>query len=421
MENNQAPYGRVNTVYDEAGGTGQLPVTPMPKETKIEILKVSGILGISILLFHFLSEWSGSMVVKLVNSGAVPYTYTLQQIVQVLYTLLTILVPFAIGAYFVKKVQKRDELLPLGKPKSNILFIEAIGIGLMAIVIANAVTASFVQVFEAHGVTFDSYKPENPTSVYQLLWMLLSNAIVPALVEEFALRGVLLQSLRKYGDAFAVLASAILFAIMHGNMTQAPFAFILGAVLAILVIMTGSLWTSMLVHLINNTYSVFMNTLLDQGNDLLTSMVMVSLNTLALIYGAIALVYLFGLHRGKEGTRNCSRQSTSEVRRWTGKNEKPSASPGRIRRRRNGTASCGKRWRKPVSRWTTEKSPSARSSSVTAKWSDAATTGGRPERTRSTTRKSSPSTTPAKRSAAGGSGSATSTSHWSPVPCAPAL
>ena len=147
MENNQAPYGRVNTVYDEAGGTGQLPVTPMPKETKIEILKVSGILGISILLFHFLSEWSGSMVVKLVNSGAVPYTYTLQQIVQVLYTLLTILVPFAIGAYFVKKVQKRDELLPLGKPKSNILFIEAIGIGLMAIVIANAVTASFVQVF----------------------------------------------------------------------------------------------------------------------------------------------------------------------------------------------------------------------------------------------------------------------------------
>ena len=173
----------------------------------------------------------------------------------------------------------------------------------MAIVIANAVTASFVQVFEAHGVTFDSYKPENPTSVYQLLWMLLSNAIVPALVEEFALRGVLLQSLRKYGDAFAVLASAILFAIMHGNMTQAPFAFILGAVLAILVIMTGSLWTSMLVHLINNTYSVFMNTLLDQGNDLLTSMVMVSLNTLALIYGAIALVYLFGLHRGKEGIK----------------------------------------------------------------------------------------------------------------------
>lgn len=303
MDNNQAPYGRVNTVYDEAGQTGQLPVTPMPKETKKEILKVSGILGISILLFHFLSVWSGGMVVKLVNSGAVPYTYTVQQVIQILYTLLTILLPFAIGGYFVKKVQKRDELLPFGKPKSGILFVEALGIGVMAIVIANVVTAFLVQFCEQNGVTFDSYKPENPTTAYQLLWVLLSNAIVPALVEEFALRGVLLQSLRKYGDAFAVLASAILFSIMHGNMTQAPFAFILGAVLAILVIMTGSLWTSMAVHLINNTYSVLMNTLYERGDDLLTSMVTVSVNTLALIYGAIALVYLFGLHRGKEGLK----------------------------------------------------------------------------------------------------------------------
>ena len=125
MDNNQAPYGRVNTVYDQAGQSGQLPVTPMPKETKKEILKVSGILGVSILLFHFLSVWSGSMVLKLVNSGAIPYTYTVQQVFQILYTLLTILVPFAIGAYFVKKVQKRDQLLLLDKPKSGILFVEA--------------------------------------------------------------------------------------------------------------------------------------------------------------------------------------------------------------------------------------------------------------------------------------------------------
>lgn len=301
MTNQNAPYGRVNTVYDDVGSGGQLPVTPMSKDTKKEILKVSGILGICILLFHFLSEWSGVMVVKLVNSGAIPYTFTMQQVIQILYTLLTILVPFAIGAYFVKKVQKRSTLLLLEKPKSGILFVEALGIGCLAIVVANVATAAIVHFFEGHGIVFDSYKPESPSTGYQLAWMLLSNAIVPALVEEFALRGVMLQSLRKYGDAFAVFASAILFGIMHGNMTQAPFAFILGAVLAMLVIMTGSLWTSMAIHLINNTYSVLMNTLFDRGDALLTSMVTVSVYTLAMIYGAIALIYLFGLHRGKEG------------------------------------------------------------------------------------------------------------------------
>lgn len=279
-------------------------MTPMSSDTKKEILKVSGILGVSMLLFIALSQWSSYMLQKLVNSGSFPYTYTMQQVVQILYTMLTILVPFAIAAYFIKRVQKKDTLLLLDKPKSGILFLEALGIGMLAIMVANLLTGSLISFFESRGVTFDSFTPESPTSGYQLAWMLLSNAVVPALVEEFALRGVMLQSLRKYGDAFAVVASSLMFAIMHGNMTQAPFAFLLGAVFAILVILTGSLWTSMLIHLINNTYSVVMNMMLDSAGEVMTSMVMVSLNTLAAIYGAIALVYLFGLHRGKEVLKN---------------------------------------------------------------------------------------------------------------------
>ena len=293
MENQQAPYGRVDS----------LETTPMPSATKKEILLVSGILGLCIVVFHFLGEWMGKTTLSLVQSGAVPYDFTMQQIIQILYTILTILVPFAIGALVIKKIQKRDVLLPFDKPKSGILFVEALGIGCIAIVAANLATALLVAVLGGFGIEFDSYKPESPATTYQLLWMLLSNAVVPALVEEFALRGVILQSLRKYGDAFAVFVSALIFAMMHGNMTQAPFAFILGAVLAMLVIMTGSLWTSMAVHLLNNTYSVFMNTLFDKGDDLTTSMVTVSVYTLAAIYGAIALVYFFGMHRGMDLVR----------------------------------------------------------------------------------------------------------------------
>ncbi|MBQ8925329.1 MAG: CPBP family intramembrane metalloprotease [Clostridia bacterium] len=290
MNNQYAPYGTL-----EVG-----PSTPMSKATRNEILKVSGILGLCILMFYGLSEFSGRMLATLVNAGAFDYNFTTQNIIQILYTLLTILVPFAIGAFFIKRVQKRDTLLLLDKPKSGILLVEAVGIGLLAIVVANVVTAGIVRFFEVNGVVFDSYKPESPTTGYQFAWMLLSNAIVPALVEEFALRGVFLQSLRKYGDAFAVFASAILFGIMHGNMTQAPFAFMLGAVLAILVIVTGSLWTSMLIHLINNTYSVIMTTLLEHSDATVTAMATVSFNTLFSIYGAIALVYLFGMHHGRD-------------------------------------------------------------------------------------------------------------------------
>ena len=288
MENQSAPYGRVDS----------METTPMPSSVKKEILLVSGILGLCIVVFHFLGDWMGKGVLALVKSGAIPYTFTMQQVIQVLYTIGTILVPFALGALVIKRIQKRKELLPFDKPKSGILFAEALGIGCLAIVVANLATALLVAALGGFGIEFDSYKPESPANGYQMAWMLLSNAIVPALVEEFALRGVMLQSLRKYGDAFAVFASAIIFAMMHGNMTQAPFAFLLGAVLAMLVIITGSLWTSMAVHLLNNTYSVCMNTLYDKGDDMLTSMVTVSAYTLAAIYGCIALVYFLGMHRG---------------------------------------------------------------------------------------------------------------------------
>lgn len=293
MDNQYAPYGRID----------DQPSTPMSKGTRNEILKVSGVLGLCLIVFYLLGEGMGKGASYLVSNGLIPYNYTIAQVIQILYTILTIFIPFALGALVIKKIQKRDTLIPFEKPKSGILFVEALGIGCLAIVVANFLTAGMVAIFSGFGVTFDNYKPESPTTASQFFWILLSNAVVPALVEEFALRGVVLNALRKYGDAFAVFFSGLVFGIMHGNGNQAPFAFILGSVLAMLVIMTGSLWTSITVHLINNIYSVVMTAFLATGGELKASMVIVSLNILASIYGLISLVYLFGMHGGREGIR----------------------------------------------------------------------------------------------------------------------
>ena len=67
-------------------------------------------------------------------------------------------------------------------------------------------------------------------------------AVVPPLTEELAIRGVIMQPLRRYGDRFAVVASAVLFAVLHGNLIQAPFAFIAGLGIGYAVCITGSLW-----------------------------------------------------------------------------------------------------------------------------------------------------------------------------------
>lgn len=84
-------------------------------------------------------------------------------------------------------------------------------------------------------------------------------AIIPAITEEIAFRGVILNFLRPYGDGFAILISSILFGLVHGNFVQIPFAFIVGLVCAVLVVKTNSIIPSILLHLLNNGTSVVLD------------------------------------------------------------------------------------------------------------------------------------------------------------------
>ena len=84
----------------------------------------------------------------------------------------------------------------------------------------------------------------------------LSIAVVPAIIEETIIRGIVMQPLRKYGDKYAIIASALLFAVLHGNMVQIPYTVIGGMLLGYLAVATGSLWPSIVLHFINNLYSV---------------------------------------------------------------------------------------------------------------------------------------------------------------------
>lgn len=107
------------------------------------------------------------------------------------------------------------------------------------------------------------------------------------------MRGVVMQPLRKYGDWFAILTSAFVFALMHGNLVQAPFAFIAGIGLGYAVIASGSLWTGILIHLLNNSISVIQTiaiAYLPEGKAAIVSAILIGVVIAA---GAAALlVYL---------------------------------------------------------------------------------------------------------------------------------
>ena len=89
------------------------------------------------------------------------------------------------------------------------------------------------------------------------IWWLLLNiallALLPAIAEELIFRGIIFNGLRtKFNEWVAVVFSALLFALMHGSLDQLVYPFILGMVLAWIVLRTNSLVSSMIVHFLNN-------------------------------------------------------------------------------------------------------------------------------------------------------------------------
>ena len=102
--------------------------------------------------------------------------------------------------------------------------------------------------------------PENVPSenTIGLLFMTFTSAVIPGICEELFMRGMIMQPLRRYGDRFALVASAVLFAALHQNMVQAPMAFCAGLALGWATVRTGTLWAAIFIHVWNNAASTIL-------------------------------------------------------------------------------------------------------------------------------------------------------------------
>ncbi len=81
--------------------------------------------------------------------------------------------------------------------------------------------------------------------------MFLYASILAPIGEEILFRGYILRSLRPYGKRFAVMASAVLFGLFHGNLLQAPYAIFAGLLLGYAAVEYSLLW-AVYLHMFNN-------------------------------------------------------------------------------------------------------------------------------------------------------------------------
>ncbi len=103
----------------------------------------------------------------------------------------------------------------------------------------------------------------SPAPTGSLPILFLNYALAPAFAEEFFFRFALFRPFERHGKQTAVWVTAILFALVHMNLAQLPYALVGGLFLGALAASSGSFWIPFLFHLANNTLSLLLSRAVD--------------------------------------------------------------------------------------------------------------------------------------------------------------
>ena len=88
------------------------------------------------------------------------------------------------------------------------------------------------------------------------LYQLMLYAIAPAILEEAVFRYLPMKLFAPYSKRGAIVVSSIYFAFFHMDFSKIPYAFFAGVIFMLINLAFGSIWPSVLLHLINNFSSL---------------------------------------------------------------------------------------------------------------------------------------------------------------------
>jgi len=90
---------------------------------------------------------------------------------------------------------------------------------------------------------------------------IITISLIGPILEELLFRGAIQGHMQKiYKNPYnAILLSALVFGVIHGNPAQVPFAFLMGLVLGFLYYRTESLIPCIIVHVLNNSLSTLLS------------------------------------------------------------------------------------------------------------------------------------------------------------------
>lgn len=104
---------------------------------------------------------------------------------------------------------------------------------------------------------YDTFISKDNGTVPNTIYLVMAYAVLPALCEEFVFRGILCREYERGGVLRAVIVSSVFFALLHFNLANLPVYLFGGAILALTLYATRSLFGAMIVHFLYNISGIF--------------------------------------------------------------------------------------------------------------------------------------------------------------------
>ena len=196
------------------------------------------------VIFLWIASYSGTTVEELLNQ-TIP-TYIMLMMSQI---------AFAIVFFTYNRKIDFMKACKINKLSTRNIFI-CIAIAIIVVMGISPISNILVELMKQAGLQVSTTLPIGLNTIWDLLLAILLVALVPAIFEELIFRGAVLQGLRKFGTWIAVLGSALLFALMHASAVQFVYTFLFGIILALVVIKSGSIISSMICHFTGNALSL---------------------------------------------------------------------------------------------------------------------------------------------------------------------
>ena len=150
-----------------------------------------------------------------------------------------------------------DQAMRLNPPKADMMLFAALA-AFVGVFMANHLSVWWMLLIEGAGGTLYESSIPVPTTPDELRASILMVGVIPGVCEELFFRGGLMGAWERRGTKLALVITSVLFTMLHGSILGLPTQLIMGFVLGYVLIVSDSLYVSMVYHTVHNTATLIL-------------------------------------------------------------------------------------------------------------------------------------------------------------------